>query len=89
MALEDKRVVRLTPEERAGLERMTSTGRQSAAALPRARILLEADADGPDARTDDRIPAALDCSPATVARVRTSFANGGIGAAVGRERPAG
>ena len=61
MALKDKFIVRLTPEQRQELEKLVATGRRSAAMLTRARILLKADADG-DGWADDRIAEALDTS---------------------------
>jgi transposase len=90
MALKDKYVVRLSAGQRARLEQLASTGRDSAATLTRARILLKADAGaaGPGWR-DDRIAEALDTSATTVARVRKKFAQLGPEAAVRRKRPTG
>jgi transposase len=88
MALKDKFVVRLTAEQRQELEGLAATGTRSAAVITRARILLKADA-GAGGWTDDRIAEALDASPATVARVRKKFVQGGLDAAVQRKRPTG
>ena len=88
MALKDKFIVRLTPEQRQELEKLVATGRRSAAMLTRARILLKADADG-DGWADDRIAEALDTSASTVARVRKKFVRQGLQAAIGRQRPTG
>ena len=88
MALKDKFIVRLTPEQRQELEKLVATGRRSAAMLTRARILLKADADG-DGWADDRIAEALDTSASTVARVRKKFVQQGLQAAIGRQRPTG
>jgi transposase len=88
MALKDKYVVRLAPEQRQELERLAATGERSAATITRARILLKADAGG-DGWADERIAQALDASPATVARVRKKFVQQGLQAAVSRKRPAG
>lgn len=88
MALKDKFVVRLDAEQRRELEKLAATGRRSAAAITRARILLKADAEV-DGWADDRIAEALDVSVATVARVRKKFALGGLAAAVERRRPTG
>jgi len=88
MALKDKYVVCLVPEQRQELERLAATGERSAATITRARILLKADAGG-DGWPDERIAQALDASPATVARVRKKFVQQGLQAAVGRKRPTG
>ena len=88
MALKDKFVVRLTAEQRSELERLSATGKRSAAAMRRARILLKADA-ALDGWADDRIAEALDTSTATVARVRKRFVQQGLEAAVQRKRPTG
>ena len=88
MALKDKFVVRLTAEQRQGVEKLAATGRRSAAAITRARILLKADAEG-HGWADDRIAEALDVSLATVARVRKKFALMGPQAAVARQPPTG
>ena len=88
MALKDKYVVCLAPEQRQELERLAATGERSAATITRARILLKADAGG-DGWPDERIAQALDASPATVARVRKKFVQQGLQAAVGRKRPTG
>lgn len=57
-----KIAVRLSADDRAALERLTRTGEYPAAALTRARILLKADAAGPDSWPDERIAGALDVS---------------------------
>jgi transposase len=88
MALKDKFVVRLTGEQRGELERVAATGKRSAAAMRRARILLKADVER-DGWADDRIAAALDICTATVARVRKKFVQQGLGEAVQRKRPTG
>jgi transposase len=88
MALKDKYIVRLTPEQRQELERLAATGKRSAATITRARILLKADADG-DGWGDEQIAEALDTSLATVARVRKKFVQRGLELAVQRRRPTG
>src|SRR5436309_9875570 len=72
-------VVTLNPEERENLEKLVSTGRTSAKRQTHGRILLKADAGlaGPG-WTDEQICAALDVSPATVARVRKRFLEEGL-----------
>jgi transposase len=89
MALQDKVLVRLTAEERASLTRLVRTGSHKAAVRRRAHILLKADADGPEAWTDERIAEALDVSGNTVARVRQQFANDGLDATLHRKKPTG
>ena len=84
-----KVVVRLSAEQRAALERVARTGEHPALVLTRARILLKADADGPDAWTDDRIADALDVCRMTVMRVRQKFAADGLHPALHRKKPEG
>jgi transposase len=73
-----KVVVRLTADQRRALEELVHTGECSAHAARRARILLKADADGPDAWPDERIAEALDVCRMTVARARQQFAAEGL-----------
>jgi transposase len=90
VALKEKFVVRLTAGQRRQLERIASTGRNSAAALTRARVLLKADAGrGGSGWGDAAIAEALDCGTSTVARARKQFATGGLAAALYRKRPTG
>ena len=84
-----KVVVRLTPEQRAALERLAHTGVHAAHTLTRARILLKADADGPDAWPDDRIAQALDVCRMTVMRTRQQFAAQGLDATTHKKKPTG
>ena len=78
--------VRLTQEQRLTLERLVHTGTQSAHAARRARILLKADALGPDAWADERIAQALDLNRMTVARVRQQFAAEGLDATLHKKK---
>ena len=80
-------VVRLTDEERERLLKLLSSGEAPARMLTRARVLLKADADGPDGWTDERIVRALDTSVATVGRVRKRFCLQGLDAALERSAP--
>ncbi len=89
MALKDKFIVRLTSAQRQHLERLVSTGRHPAATVTHARILLKADAAGPDRWPDARIADALDCGTATIARVRKQFVQGGVEVALARRQPTG
>ncbi len=90
MALKDERLVRLTADQRAQLEKMIAAGRHAAAALVHARILLKADiGPGRPGWGDAAIAEAVECSAGTVARVRKRFAEGGLDAAVHRRKPTG
>ena len=76
-----KHVVKLSAEERTRLERLVATGKNSAAALLHARILLKADANHAEC-----ITVALDTSISTVLRIRKAFVEQGLDAAVYRKR---
>lgn len=84
-----KVLVRLTAEQRHTLDRLIRTGVHPAAMLMRARILLKADADGPDAWSDTRIGETLGCSFMTVRRVRQQFIAEGLEATLHRKKPTG
>ncbi len=81
--------VRLTDEQRSALGRLIRTGVHPAALLMRARVLLKADVDGPDAWSDTRIAGVLGCSFMTVRRARQQFASEGLDATLHRKKPAG
>ena len=82
-----KYVVRLTEEERSQLETLVRRGRAHTRKLLYARILLKADADGPDRWTDERIAEALEISTATVARERRRFCEDGLEVALMPKKP--
>ena len=82
-----KYVVRLTEEERGRLETLVRRGRAHARKLLYARILLKADADGPDRWTDERTADALEVSTATVARERRRFVEDGLEVALMPKKP--
>jgi transposase len=84
-----KVVITLTADQRSALDRFVRTGDHPTASLTRARILLKADAGGPDAWPDDRIADALDVSRMTVQRVRHQFAADGLDATLHRKKPTG
>jgi len=90
MGKEAKYVVRLESEEWERLTALVSKGRGAAAVLRRARILLKADVGqhGPG-WTDAKIVEALDVSQSTVYRVRQTFVEEGLEAALHRKRPTG
>jgi transposase len=82
-----KYVVHLTEEERQQLETLVRRGRAHTRKLLYARILLKADADGPDRWTDERIAEALEVSTATVARERQRFCEDGLEVALMPKKP--
>jgi hypothetical protein len=88
MAPASKVVVRLTADQRKALEELVHTGACSAHAARRARILLKADADGPDAWPDERIAVALDVCRMTVARARQRFAAEGLDGVLRKKKAA-
>jgi len=77
--------VRLTPEERKGLQDMVRKGRAAAYKVRHANILLLADADGPG-WTDERIAQAASVHLCTVRNVRERFVLEGLEAAVTRRK---
>src|SRR6266702_7125055 len=81
--------VRLSEGERARLHTLIGQGAGPARALTHARILLKASqGEAGPGWTDAAIGAALEVSPATVARVRMKYVAAGLGAAVYRKPPA-
>jgi transposase len=82
-----KYVVRLTEKERSELETLVRRGRAHTRKLLYARILLKADADGPDRWTDERIAEAFEVSAATVARERRRFCEDGLEVALMPKKP--
>lgn len=77
--------VNLSAEDRQKLESLITKGTGSARRLTRARILLKADCGprGP-AWSDKQISDALDVGPITVQRVRRTFVEEGLEAALAR-----
>src|SRR5438445_769802 len=84
-----KVAIRLTDDQRDILTRYTRTGTHSPRSLVRARILLPADAEGPEAWTDEDIAEHPDTSRMTVMRVRQQFAADGLDATLHRKKPTG
>jgi hypothetical protein len=82
-----KYVVRLTTDEREHIEKLLRRGRAHARKLLYARILLKADANGPDQWTDERIAEAFEVSTATVARERRRFCEEGLEVALMPKKP--
>ena len=87
-ARKTKYAVALTEAQRARLRSLVGAGTAPARMLTRARVLLKANqGEGGPGWTDAAIAGALDVHPATVARVRRQFAEGGLEAALERKRP--
>ena len=84
----DQYHVRLDGEQRRRLLELTRNASSPAQKITHARILLKADADGPDARTDGRIAEALDACRMTVMRVRQRFAAEGLGGTLRKKKAA-
>lgn len=82
-----KYVVHLSDEQRQQLESLVRRSTAHARKLTYARILLKADADGPDRWTDERIADAFDVSTATVARERRRFCEEGLEVALMPRKP--
>ena len=82
-----KYVVRLTAEQRGRLEALVRRGRAHTRMLLYARILLKADANGPDRWTDERIAEAFEISTATVARERRRYCEDGLEVALMPKKP--
>jgi len=76
-----KYIVRLTDAERETLAGLLKKQRVAAQKVRRARILLKADADGPN-WTDARIADAFDCPPRTVEGIRERLVTEGFEAAL-------
>jgi transposase len=81
-------VVRLSAEERDGLEAMINRGKSSAARLLKARILLKADvSEAGEGWSDGRIIEALETSVSMVYRVRKQWVEEGLEAVLSRKAP--
>ena len=89
MTPKHKIAIHLTDDQRHILRRYLSAGTHASRLLVRARILLKADADGPDAWSDEEIAEHLETSRMTVQRVRQQFAAEGLDATLHRKKPTG
>jgi transposase len=76
--------VSLSTEERGKLRKVVRSGRSSAQATTRARILLKAD----EGWTDARVASALDISERTVIRTRKRYGEAGLTEALNRRNQA-
>lgn len=88
MGKDAKFIVRLTAEEREHLLGLINTGQRAASVLLRARVLLKADASGPN-WGDGEIAEAFDVSLSTIHRVRQAFVEEGLASALERKKPTG
>ena len=84
-----KVTIHLSDDQRQTLHRYRHAGTHPARLVVRARILLKADAGGPDAWTDEEIAEHLETSRMTVQRVRQQFAREGLDATLHRKKPTG
>jgi hypothetical protein len=75
--MQKKYIVRLTDEERRELQDVVAQLRGGSQKARRARILLQADADGP-AWTDARIAEAFACRRQTIENLRQRFVESGF-----------
>ena len=75
--MQKKYVVRLTDTERETLNQLLKRKRVAAQKVRRARVLLKADADGPD-WTDAKIAEAFDCRTKSVENIRERFVTEGF-----------
>jgi hypothetical protein len=83
-----KYAVILTADQRADLRTLIGHGTSPARKLTHARILLKADqGEGGAAWSDAAIAGAVEVHPATVGRVRRSFVEYGLDAALDRKAP--
>lgn len=83
-----KYAVILPEEQRAHLRTLISQGTAPARKLTHARILLKADqGEGGPAWADAAIAGAVEVHPATVGRVRRTYVEGGLDAALDRKAP--
>ena len=83
-----KYAVTLTEDERADLRTLIGQGTAPARKLIHARVLLKADqGEGGPAWSDAAIAGAVEVHPATVGRVRRTFVDQGLDAALERKSP--
>jgi len=83
-----KRIVRLSPAERASLEALIASGQAPARKLTHARVLLKTDC-GPEGPgwADAAIAEALEIGPVTVWRIRKRYIEEGLDAALNHRHP--
>lgn len=81
----DKYIVKLSTDERESLLTLVSKGKGSARKLTHARILLEADENSGEIKTDEEIANIVYVSTKTVQRVRRDCVEEGIESALERK----
>ena len=86
MGQEAKYIIRLTDEERHTLQQLAVGPRVARAKALRARMLLKADAEGPN-WPDGQIADAFEVGLATIHRLRQRFVEVGLEAALARQPP--
>ncbi len=79
-----KYVVKLTDEERQGLEALVSQGKAAARKITRAWVLLKADAAAGPAWPDEQVRTTFAVGLATTCRVRQAFVEEGLEAVLTR-----
>ena len=86
--MNQKYVVKLSAADRERLQGMLSAGRESARTLTRARILLKSDASEVGAKWSyGQICEAFDVTEVTVSKVRRTYVEQGLEAAIRRKKP--
>jgi hypothetical protein len=79
MTMNKKYIVKLTEEERTGLQKLIATGKAAARKLLHARVLLKVDMSSQGSCWSvGEISEALEVSPATIQRVRQQFVEQGL-----------
>lgn len=82
----EKYIVKLTIEERENLLSLISKGKAAARKLTHARILLEADENESNRKTDEEIAESLHVSINTIRRVRKECVENGVENALNRKQ---
>jgi hypothetical protein len=80
-----KYLVELNDEQRKHLEKLTSSGKVPARQMKRAQILLKS--DWHTSWSYEQISEAFDVSAVTIAKVRKTFVEQGLGVALQRKKP--
>ena len=81
-----KHVIELSGEEKEQLKAIVSKGTESAQTILRANILLASDRNNKKHLTVVEMAEAFHCATGTIQKVRTSYANNGMEAAIRRKQ---
>ena len=81
-----KYVIELSVEEKEQLKAIVSKGTESARTILRANILLASDRNNKKHLTVVEMAEAFHCATGTIQKVRTSYANNGMEAAIRRKK---